>query len=183
MRSPGRVTWLCAAMLFLIAGVSSPAECPEATHLSKLSSGGEYDRAGPFDSGSVTRAVATRSAFGMTVFLSNAAFDARAAAARLTVSPVTGKGELVVAITYMSGDKSTPFEVGDYERGENVWDPMNIRADLGFGRGSDGFMYGFTTRKGTGSIVAVSDSQVCGTFDMEAGNGAVAGEFVATIVE
>ena len=160
----------------------SATDCPKATAVEKLSKNTAYKPVAPFDLKALTKAKATKSAFGLTVFVTNAEFDARAAAARLDTSPVKGKGQVSLAITFMNASK--PIVAGEYAVRANVWDPMNVRGDLGFGK-DDGtpVVYGLGLKSGKATLVEVTDARVCGTFDVVGRDGPFKGSFVATIVK
>lgn len=91
---------LCLALLAATTPVTA-ADCPEATAVEKLSKNSAY-KVAPWDLKAVTKAKATKSVFGITVFLSNADFDVKAAANTLSTSPVKGKGQVSLAITFMN---------------------------------------------------------------------------------
>jgi len=166
----------------LTASVVKAADCPKATAVEKLSKNPAYKPVAPFDLKSLAKAKATKSAFGLTVFLTNADFDVKAAAARLDASPVKAKGQVSLAITFMNASK--PVVAGDYAGRANVWDPMNVRGDLGFGK-DDGtpVVYGLGLKSGTATLVEVSDARACGTFEVIGPDGPFKGSFVATVVK
>ncbi len=170
--------------LVLAAAVLAPAaraaDCPKGTAIEKLSKNPAYKPVAPFDLKSLTKAKATKSAFGLTVFLTNAEFDVAAAAKRLDASPVKGKGQVSLAITFMNASK--PVVAGEYAVRANVWDPMNVRGDLGFGK-DDGtpVVYGLGLKSGKATLVEASDTRVCGTFDVVGADGPYKGSFVATV--
>ena len=160
----------------------SAADCPKATTVEKLSKNAAYKPVAPFDLKALTKAKATKSAFGLTVFVTNAELDVKAAAARLDTSPVKGKGQVSLAITFMNASKTVA--AGEYAVRANVWDPMNVRGDLGFGK-DDGtpVVYGLGLRSGKATLVEVTDTRVCGTFDVAGPDGPFKGSFVATVVK
>ncbi len=160
----------------------SAADCPKATAVERLSKNTAYRPVAPFDLKALTKAKATKSAFGLTVFVTNAEFDVKAAAARLDTSPVKGKGQVSLAITFMNASKA--IVAGEYTVRANVWDPMNVRGDLGFGK-DDGtpVVYGLGLKSGRATLVEVGDTRVCGTFDVTGRDGPFKGSFVATVVK
>lgn len=166
----------------LLAPAAPGADCPKATAVEKLSRNPYHKPVSPVDPKSLTKAKATKSAFGITVFLTNAEFDAAAAAKRLDTSPVKGKGQVSLAITFMNASK--PVVAGEYAVRANVWDAMNVRGDLGFGK-DDGtpVAYGLSLKSGKATLVEVSDTRVCGTFDVVGSDGPFKGSFVATVAK
>ena len=179
MRTAAATLGLCAA---LAASAAPAADCPKATAVEKLSKNAAYEPVAPFDLKSLTKTKATKSAFGLTVFLTNADFDVKAAAKTLDKSPVKGKGQVSLAITFMNASK--PVGAGEYAVRANVWDPMNVRGDLGFGK-DDGtpVVYGLGLKSGKATLVEVTDARVCGTFDLVGSDGPFKGAFVATMVK
>ena len=179
MRTSAVALGLCAA---LAASAASASDCPKATVVEKLSKNQAYKPVAPFDLKSLTKAKATKSAFGLTVFVTNAELDVKAAAARLDTSPVKGKGQVSLAITFMNASKTVA--AGEYAVRANVWDPMNVRGDLGFGK-DDGtpVVYGLGLTSGKATLVEVTDARVCGTFDVTGRDGPFKGSFVATVVK
>lgn len=179
MRTCAVALGLCAA---LATSAASAVDCPKATVVETLSKNTAYKPVAPFDLKSLTKAKATKSAFGLTVFVTNAEFDVKAAAARLDTSPVKGKGQISLAITFMNASK--PIAAGDHAVRANVWDPMNVRGDLGFGK-DDGtpVVYGLGLKSGKATLVEVTDTRVCGTFDVIGRDGPFKGSFVATVVK
>jgi hypothetical protein len=176
---------LAAAVSFvLVAGAvpAASAECPKGTVVEKLSKNTGIKPVAPFDLKGLTKARATKSAFGITVFITNADFDVKAAARTLDTSPVKGKGQVSLAITFMNASK--PIASGEYAVRANVFDPMNVRGDLGLGK-DDGtpFAYGLSLKSGKATLVEVSDTRVCGTFDVLGSDGPFKGQFVATFVK
>ena len=176
---------LAAALaLALLAGAlpASSADCPKGTAVEKLSKNTSIKPVAPFDLKTLTRSKATKSAFGITVFISNADFDVKAAAKTLDTSPVKRKGQVSLAMTFMNASK--PITAGEYAVRANVFDPMNVRGDLGFGK-DDGtpFAYGLSLKAGKATLIEVSDTRVCGTFDVVGSDGPFKGHFVATFVK
>jgi hypothetical protein len=168
-------------VLLLAAGPAAGADCPKATAVEKVSKNSAYKTAA-WDLKTLAKAKATKSAFGITVFLSNADFDVKAAANALSTSPVKGKGQVSLAITFMNASK--PVAAGEYAVRANVFDAMNVRGDLGFGK-DDGtpVAYGLGLKSGKATLVEVSDTRVCGTFDLTGPDGPFKGQFVATFVK
>lgn len=166
----------------LVAPVAAAADPPTTTVVEKLSRNSYHKPVAPFDPKALTKAKATKSAFGLTVFLTNADFDVAAAAKRLNVSPVKGKGQVSLAITFMNASK--PVVAGEYAVRANVWDPMNVRGDLGFGK-DDGtpVVYGLSLKSGKATLEEVTDTRVRGTFDVVGTDGPFKGSFVATLVK
>ena len=166
----------------LTVPAAKAADCPETTTVDRLSGNPAYKAVTPVDLRALTKAKATKSAFGLTVFVTNAEFDVRAAASRLDTSPVEGKGQVSLAITFMNASK--PVVAGEYAVRANVWDPMNVRGDLGFGK-DDGtpVAYGLGLKSGQARLVEVTDTRVCGTFDVAGRDGPFKGSFVATVVK
>jgi|GEM_PF-4309903 hypothetical protein len=178
-----KATFVPLALVLALAPLSgSAADCPKATAVEKLSKNVAYKPVAPFDLKALTKAKATKSAFGLTVFVTNVDFEVKAAAARLDTSPVKGKGQVSLAITFMNASK--PVVAGEYAVRANVWDPMNVRGDLGFGK-DDGtpVVYGLGLKSGKATLVEVTDARVCGTFDVVGRDGPFKGSFVATIVK
>ena len=176
--------FLAATLCLVLLAATTPvgaADCPKATVVEKLSKNSTYKIA-PWDLKALTKAKATKSAFGITVFLSNADFDVKAAANTLSTSPVKGKGQVSLAITFMNASK--PVVAGEYAVRANVWDPMNVRGDLGFGK-DDGtpVAYGLSLKSGKATLAEVSDTRVCGTFDVVGSDGPFKGSFVATVAK
>lgn len=177
------VVSLAFVLGIVLAAPGAPAaDCPKATTVEKLSRNPYHKPVAPFDLKSLSKAKATKSAFGLTVFLTNADFDVAAAAKRLDASPVKGKGRVSLAITFMNASK--PVAAGEYAVKPNVFDPMNVRGDLGFGK-DDGtpVAYGLSLKSGKATLVEVSDTRVCGTFDLVGADGPFKGSFVATVVK
>ena len=166
----------------LLTPAAPGADCPKATAVEKLSRNPYHKPVSPVDPRALSKAKATKSAFGITVFVTNADFDVKAAAAKLDTSPVKGKGQVSLAITFMNASK--PIVAGEYAVRANVWDPMNVRGDLGFGK-DDGtpVAYGLALKSGKAVLVEVSDTRVCGTFDVVGSDGPFKGSFVATVAK
>lgn len=106
----------------------------------------------------------------------------KTAAARLDTPPVKKKGQVSLAITFMNASK--PVVAGEYAVRANVWDPMNVRGDLGFGK-DDGtpVLYGLGLKSGKATLVEVTETRVCGTFDVVGQDGPFRGSFVATVAK
>ena len=177
-----RIAWTAALALLLGVGPSFAADCPKGTVVEKLSKNASYKPVAPLDLKSLTKAKATKSAFGLTIFISNADFDVKAAAKQLDKSPVKAKGQVSLALTLMNASKS--IAAGEYAVKANVFDPMNFRGDLGFGK-DDGtpVVYGMMLKSGKAILVEVSDTRVCGTFDGIGPDGPLKGSFVAAMVK
>ncbi len=177
-----RITWIAALALLLGTGPALAADCPKGTVVEKLSRNASYKPVAPLDLKALTKAKATKSAFGLTIFVTNADFDVKAAAKQLDKSPVKAKGQVSLALTFMNASK--PVAAGDFAVKANVFDPMNFRGDLGFGK-DDGtpVVYGMMLKSGKATLVEVSDARVCGTFDAIGPDGPLKGSFVATMVK
>ncbi len=151
-------------------------ECPSATTVTKLPT---IEKHGPFDPKSVTNASATYTDKGLVVFLSNATVDAKKSASRLPLPPVTGKGNIAVALTFQNKEKIIAGTYAPNRFGK----PMNLRNSLFFGFAAGGMMGSFSANAGQAQITELSDGKVCGTVDIQGTDGAVTGKFTAGIVK
>ena len=180
-----RISFTTLGFIFsaiLVLAICNPAqggECPAATSVTKLSGSSGFQKKGPFDPKTVTKAAAAQTDKGLVVFLSNVAIDAKAAAPKLPMPPVMGKSNVAIILTFRNGGKTVP---GTYEP-KGAGDPMRVTSDLAFGFEAGGMIDSFTGNTGKAQITDLSDTKVCGSFDIQGSEGSVAGVFSAPIVK
>jgi hypothetical protein len=161
-------------------------KCPTLSTISAITStDAEFKAAGPLALATIKSAKAMVKEGGsrLSVYLSNGVFTA-AQMDNDMVLPIKKKGEAVVILKFMNGP--TKIAAGAYKPTSGWGNPLFVSADvMVLGTKPAGtvitFVAGGSSDKGTATIVEMTATQVCGTFDITGGLGRVAGSFVATI--
>lgn len=142
-----------------VAPAKPVASCPAGTTLTALDSTNDLSAVGPFDLGTFTKAVAKSEKNGsaVTVYLSNRDYSLDDYAKM--ASPVDKAGDAYLSISFYA--KDGPVKAAAFGENPHTGEPADY---VGASLIVNDLAIGVSLGESKAEIVAITDTQVCGTF-------------------
>jgi hypothetical protein len=181
-------TILSVLMTYCLCGVVcapviyTEESCPENSAVTEMiSSSATVKAMEPFDFSKIqsSGALLMKNGTKLGVYLSNGDFTIKQMSNSFIV-PVKEKGIFIVAINFTNAKK--PIEAGAYSASAGYGKPFWVTAEIKVAREEKGAIVSLGVREGTATIIKMTDSSICGTFDLklkkkDAITNAISGQF------
>ena len=173
---------VCVLGAACVPGVYPEESCPESSSLTEMISSSSTVKAmGPFDLSMIKSGGAMLKKNGtlLDVYLSNGDFSITQMANNFVV-PVKEKGVFIAAINFANARE--PIVPGIYSAAAGYGKPFWVTAEIKVAREEKGAIVSLGVREGTAIITKITESMVCGTFDLklmkkDAISNAISGQF------
>lgn len=171
---------LCGAVC--TPGIYPEESCPESSTITEMvSSSATVKAMEPFDFSKIksSGALLMKNGTKLGVYLSNGDFTIKQMSNSFIV-PVKEKGVFIVAINFTNAKE--PITPGTYSAAAGYGKPFWVTAEIKVAREEKGAIVSLGVREGTACIIKITDSSICGTFDLklkkkDAISSAISGEF------
>ena len=171
---------LCAAVC--APGIYPEESCPENSAITEMiSSSATVKAMEPFDFSKIksSGALLMKNGTKLGVYLSNGDFTIKQMSNSFIV-PVKEKGVFIVAINFTNARKE--IAAGTYSAAAGYGKPFWVTAEIKVAREEKGAIVSLGVREGTATIIKITESSICGTFDLklkkkDAITNAISGQF------
>ena len=170
---------LTVIVLFFVSGLGLEAQCPKDNQITKLTSNMEAFKAVQplvFSKVVSAGAYAKKDGTKLQVCMSNADFPIDKMANDFVV-PITEKSQWIAVLNFSNA--RNPIVAGKYTAAAGYGKPFWVYAEVKVNYGEKNTIVSLGVVEGTAEIVEITDTHVCGTFNLKnaKGDSSISGHF------